>query len=239
MLLIGNALQAQVDDTIVSYDDRLAIASDRPMHPLSDKSRLLDTVEPWQFHLSMGTALVGNSYSSASLFGISPSVVYQPNPRLRVKASLSALSSYSLAGPAGYSVRGYTPRSLAPLRYPANALAASLQLSAAYKLSDRLWIAASFLHMGGSLAAAAALNPWLSSDRPIPLNASAFTAAMRYRLSDDSYLHLHMTIIDDRTGALGPLLFGSPYGSPFYYDALTFGPHYGSPFGSSLLNSPW
>ncbi len=229
-MLVLPALRAQVDDTIVSSDSRL-VASDRPMHLLADKSRLLDTLDPWEFHLSMGTAWVGSSFSAASVFGIKPTVIYRPNNRWTIKGSLSALSSYSLTGPNGYRLQGYTPRSLAPLRYPGGALAASVQLSAAYRVSDRLWIAASFMHLGGDLVAEAAMNPWLQSDRPIPLNANAFTASMRYRIGDDSYLHLHMTFIDDRTGALGPLLFGGPYGSLYYHDATTFGSH--------LLLEPW
>lgn len=232
MLLGGGVLRAQVDDTVVSVDSRLVVASDRPMHLLADKSRLLDTLDPWEFHLSMGTAWVGSSFSAASVFGITPTVIYRPNARLKIKGSVSALSSYSLAGPNGYRIEGYTPRSLAPVRYPGSALATSVQLSAAYQVNDRLWIAASFMHMGGDIVPAALMNPWFQPDRPVLLNANTFTASMRYRLTDDSYLQLHMTIIDDRTGALGPLLFGGPYGSPFYYDATTFGSHL-------LLANPW
>ena len=48
---------------------------------------------------------------------------------------------------------------------------------------------------------------------------------MRYRIGEDSFLDIHATFIDDRTGALGPLYFGGPYGSPYYYHNATFGGH--------------
>ncbi len=133
------------------------------------------------------------------------------------------LNSFSF-GADSYTFRGSNPRSLVPLRNY-NAAAAALEVAASYKVNDRLWVAASLLHIGGGLASGIIINPWMLGNRPVMLDATAFSAAMRYRIGEDNYLDLQMTIIDDRTGAFGPLFFGAPYGSPLYYHNTTFGGH--------------
>ncbi len=185
------------------------------------------TWKPLDFHLSLGTAVVGNSHNAASLFTVTPSLVYRPNERTIIKGSFTTLNSYSLTG-GNYALHGREPRSMAPLRYPSS-LAAVGTVSLAYKASDRLWIAASLTHVGGELASAAILNPWFQSSRPVLLDATAFTAAMRYKFKNDNTLDLYFTYINDRTGALGPLLFYGPYGNPYYVEH-GFSCFYGSPF---------
>lgn len=208
---------------VVRGQEPLLPPSERPIHRLYDNTKLLDTIEPFEFHMSMGGAYIGSSYTAASVFGISPSAVYRPNDRVTVKAGFSIVHSFSLM-PEGYRVSGYRPRSLAPYRNPDH-MALSATVSATYKVNDRLWIAASLMHMSGDVAAGVFVNPWYYNGEPMPLNATAFSAAMRYRFGDDNYLNVHFTYIDDRTGALGPMFFGGPYGSPFYYEATTFGSH--------------
>lgn len=193
--------------------------ADRPIRPLSDKSKLQDTVDKWDFSLSLGAAVMGGSYGSASLFGIKPTVIYHPNNKLSVKASVSSFDSYSFTN-GYYSIRGNTPRSMAPVRYAANAL--SFDIAAAYQINSRLTVAAAISHWDGALASAAFLNPWMMSGYPMMLNATAYTAAMRYKFGKSSYLDIHMTFIDDREGSFAPLFFANPFrGSycfPSYFD---------------------
>lgn len=214
-------------DSIVTTSGELATAAgikaDRPVHPLTDLSRLQDTLQPWEFHLSMGGGFVGSRFNSASAFGITPSVIYRPSDKFTFRASASFLNSYTLA-PGGYQIQGRRPRNMAPLRDPGQ-MAAALSMSASYKVTDRLWIAGRIMFLNGTLASGLGFNPWHPADMPIELNATAVTAAMRYRIGNDSYLDFHFTYIKDRTGALGPLLFGGPYGSPEYYNTTTFGGH--------------
>lgn len=222
----ANVVWAQ-QDTIVSMSDRLVptanIKADRPVHPLANRNSLLDTLQPLEFHLSMGGGFIGSRYSSASAFGITPSVVYRPSEKFTLRTSATVLNSYTLA-PGGYHIQGHRPRNMAPLRNP-NSLAMAITMSATYQVSDRLWIAGRVMCLNGSLASGAIVNPWFAPDMPVDLNATAVTAAMRYRIGNDSFIDFHFTYIKDRTGALGPLLFGGPYGSPEYYQTTTFGGH--------------
>lgn len=201
---------AQVDSVVsMSGDLSMSVpASSRPMHPLADKGKLTDTLQKWEFHLSMGSEFIGNKLGSASLFWVTPTVVYRPGERLKIRASVSMLNSYSLM-PQGYTFRGNAPRSLAPLRNPASA--AALDVSATYRVNDRLWVSASLLCLGGGVASGIILNPWLMDNGPVPLRATAFSASARYRIGEESYLDVQMTMIDDRTGALGPFYFGAPF----------------------------
>lgn len=226
LLLSVTVLRAQ-NDTIVTMSDGLSrtstIKAERPVHPLTDKSHLLDTVKAWDFHLSLGTGFVGGGFNAASFSGITPSIVYRPNDKLTLRASATMLHSYTLA-PDGYAIQGRRPRNMAPLRDP-NAMALALNVSATYKVNDRLWLSAQVIRFNGGLASGAVLNPWFAPNLPEDIDATAVSAAMRYRIGDDNYLDIHMSFINDRTGALGPLMFGGPYGSPYYYHSTTFGSH--------------
>lgn len=223
---VTGSLMAQ-KDTIVTMSDGLSrsssIKADRPVHQLTDKSRLNDTLQTWEFHLSMGGGFIGSRYNSASAFGITPSVVYRPSDKFSFRASATFVNSYTLA-PGGYEIQGRRPRNMAPMRDP-GAMASAVTMSATYQVSDRLWIAGRVMFMNGALASGAIFNPWFAPGMPVELNATAVTAAMRYRLGDESFIDFHFTYIKDRTGALGPLLFGGPYGSPEYYHTTTFGGH--------------
>ena len=105
------------------------------------------------------------------------------------------------------------------------AIAGTVAVSATYKANDRLWIAASLLHMGGNLATASIVNPWLP-DMPVNIDATAFTASMRYRIGKDNFLDIHMTFVDDRAGTLSPLLFTSPLYGPYNYHSTSFGGYF-------------
>jgi len=220
---VGSVAIAQ-QDTVRDYTRQLP-SSVYSLRPLEDYGKLMDSVPRWQFHVSMGTSLVGNSYDMASLYGITPTVVYRPNNRLKIVGSLTGINSHVLATD-GYTIRGREERSLAPYRYPSTALAATV--AAEYQVNDRLWLAASYSRMGGELASGMLVNPWLlTSERPVLLDASSFTAAMRYRFGKDNFLDIHLTVINDRAGTLAPLIY-SPY-TLYDYNAH-------SPFGYHLFN---
>lgn len=221
---MGGGVHAQQTDSIVGASSDLVLPMMRPMVCKQQVGN--DTLPKTEFHLSMGTAIVGNRYNSASVFGITPQFVYRPNDRLTVKGSLSLINSYSLYGGNSASyVRGHQPRDLAPRRNPGGEMAGAIDVAATYRVNDNLIIGASIFHIGGQLASSTLVNPWCPPVSPIELNATAVTAAMRYKFKNDSYLDFRATFINDRTGAFGPLFFGGPYGSPMYYDATTFGSH--------------
>ncbi len=68
---------------------------------------------------------------------------------------------------------------------------------------------------------------------PLMLDATAFSAAMRYRIGESSFLDIHLTVIDDRTGAFTPMLFGAPFGG--YYGDPLFSPFYGHTTSLNVL----
>ena len=47
-----------------------------------------DSVQKTEFHLSVGSAFIDNSYNSLSLFGIKPTFIYRPSERLAFKTSV-------------------------------------------------------------------------------------------------------------------------------------------------------
>ncbi len=212
-LAAGFSAGAQQDS--LRYDVRRPLPpSVRPLRPIEDYGKLMDTVQRWQFHVSLGATMVGNSHSMASLYGVSPTVVYRPNNRLKVVGSVAGVNSYSLAG--GYAIRGREERSLTPYRYPSTALSATV--AAEYQVSERLWLAASYSRVGGGVASWMLVDPWLLTDGgPLTLDASSFTAAMRYSFGNDSFLDIHLTLINDRAGTLVPLLYG-PMGYYGYHN---------------------
>lgn len=210
LLLLPIAMHGQ-QDTIVSMSANLT-------NSVVEKTitQSLDTSRKWDFHLTMGTTFLGGGLGSASVFHVSPSIVYRPTERLTVKARVSGFSSYAF-GEAGHYFRPRPQRSMVPYR-DGNAVAGAIELSASYKVSDRLWVAASLYHVGGEVATGAVISPWLASPMPMPLDATAISASLRYRVGDNSFLDIHFTHIDDRAGTLAPLLFETyrwHYGSPF------------------------
>ena len=226
-LCIGFFAEAQ-QDTLKSNQQRPLPPSVRPIRPIEDYGKLMDTVRKWEFHLSMGTSLVGSRYDMATLSGVTPTVIYRPNNKLKIKGSVSGAYSYTLA-PQGYGIRGHQPRSLAPYRYPATAMAATV--SAEYQVNDRLWVGASVSKIGGELASGMLVNPWLLTDGyPVALDVTSFTAAMRYRFGDDNFLDIHLTVLNDRAGTLVPLLYDYPYGWGGY------GLREYNPFGGHLFD---
>ena len=180
-----------------------------------------ETAKPFDIHLSMGSSYIYNRSSSAVLYSVAPSVDFRPNDKLTVSASLLSVESFSTSSNAG-SPRGGQPRSLAPYRNP-RAVAMAAAVAASYKVSDRLWIGASYVHIGGELASSALVNPWYGDGRGVGLNATAFSAAARYRIGERSFVDFHVSILDDRAGTLVPLFFGAPYGGYGYFSATTFG----------------
>ena len=205
------------EDTIVSHSGDLSLSV-----PSSGNGERETTLKRWECSIAMDAAYVGGTNTSASVFGITPTVSFRPNDRLKIKASFSGIDSYSLL-PNGYNVSGSEVRNLVPVRNKSNT-AVGVNVAASYKINERLTVAASLMHLSGNLASASIVNPWNMSRGPVDVNATAFSAAMRYRIGDDSFLDLHMTIIDDRTGILGPFYpygLNNCWGSPFYYHNTT------------------
>ncbi len=224
LLMMPLKASAQTDSIVAMSPDltlATALESPKPMTTMSD------TLQKWDFRLSLGSTIIGGRNLAASAFSVTPTVVFRPNERLKISASATSLNSYSLH-PGGYNIRGREVRDLAPVRNP-SANAVGISVAASYKVNDRLWIAASLMHIGGGLASAAIVNPWLSGVGPVMLDATAFSAAMRYRVGKKSYLDVHFTVIDDREGSFAPLYWGGPWGG--YYGDL-YGSAFNSPFSS-------
>ncbi len=169
-----------------------------------------------QFNLSLGTAFLSGPFGSLSLYGIRPTFTLRPTDKLTVKTSLGITNAVSLA-PHGYHIQGHQPRSLSPVRHPATSTLGTFTVSAAYRASDRLSLAASLMLMGGEI-------PSVWSGTIMPVSAAAFSASVRYQIGQDSYIDINTTIIDDRTGALLPYIYNpylystypTPYFSPFH-----------------------
>ncbi len=217
-------------DSIVSLSDDLTVQGPASLRNTSVQPA--DSVRKWDFHLSMGATVMGGRNLSASGFSITPTVVLTPNDRLKISASASMIDSYSLY-PGGYNLGVRETRSLAPVRNP-RAAAAAISIAASYKVNDRLWVAASLMHSSGMLASAALANPWLAGG-PVPLDATAFSAAMRYKVGEKSYLDVHLTVVDDRAGTFGPLYFGGPFGGYCGGYGSFYGSAFDNPFGTFSL----
>lgn len=197
------AIMMAQQDSIVSMSDNL--------HNAITKS--MDTVQKWEFHATLGSSIVGGSLGTASVFSVNPTIVYRPNKRLTVKASATGFDSYCFPD-AGAHFRGREARSLAPYR-DRGSVAGAVSVSASYKVTDRLWVAASYMHLGGEVATGAVLCPWMATPMPVTLDANAFSASLRYRFGEKSFIDIHFTHIDDRAGTLAPMLFDAYYHDDF------------------------
>lgn len=177
---------------------------------------LHDSVKRWDCHVALGTGIsVGNGITVAYL-GVAPEIEYHPSDRFTLVAGFSALNS---TDPSRFYLHGNEPRSLAPRKN--SSLALSVYMAAEYQVNDRLWLAASLFHQGGQLLMPAGFGWWgfVPNGLPLDLDRTGFSAHLRYRIGDDNYLNVHMSIIRDRSSL--PLFYPSYYG---FNDCIPFSP---------------
>lgn len=212
MALLGQCL-LQAQDTIDLRDGEVYHLGGPKRHSVA----VADTLPRWDFHVSLGSGVTVGNRGTVSAFGVTPSVVWRPSERLKVTASGTLMDSYALM-PRGFHLRGQEPRNVAPLRHPqGGSVAGALRVEAEYQVNERLWVAGSLTRLTGRLASGALVSPWLYGRGPVDLDATALSADLRYRFKNNTFLDVHMTVIDDRTGAMGPLIMGGPYGYGYGY----------------------
>jgi len=221
-LVVGMTLTAEgQNDTIVTYGADLEVAPSLLGAEKSETGVEVDTLKRFDVGMWVGGGVSASNAASAFFTGVSPRVVFRPSERLTIKASGTLLDSYSLTG-GDYGVRGREVRSLAPYRN-VDHVAGMLDLSVTYKVNERLWVAASLLRWSGRLAGGMSWNPWFNNLMAMELDATAFSAAVRYKTKNGNYLDFHMTVVDDRAGTLMPLMLGYPYGYGSMYHSTVFG----------------
>lgn len=152
----------------------------------------VDTAD-WHIHLSTGISVSRCFGQTQSLSWVAPSFEFHPNDRLTINTGFVAAGSLM---PSGYKLQGIGQRSLAPLRQGTRA--AVLWAEAEYKVNPRLLVWGAVAHASGF-----AQPLWL--DHSLPLQATAFSGGMDYRIGENSILEMHIHIIKDNTYPLGSL----------------------------------
>ena len=128
----------------------------------------------WDFHMSTGATVATGFGRTQSLGWVAPSVSYRFSDRLKVSGGLAVAGSLLPAG--GYTLHG-RERSLAPRREGTKA--GAMWVSATYHPNDRLWLWGSVMHVTGY-----AQPLWL--DGAMPIEATAISGGVEYKLSDNS-----------------------------------------------------
>lgn len=149
----------------------------------------------WEPHLSVGTGFFGTSFGDNRIFtSVAPSLSYRPNSCLTVNGGFNIVSDFGadkvFSSPA--PVRSY-----APYRNEGGTGLVGVHVGAEYQVNDNVWIAASLYHLGGSYAPIYAL-----SNGPVDVSVTALTAEAAFRFKDNNFLHLSVTIANDRNGSL-------------------------------------
>lgn len=177
-----------------------------------------DSVSKWDYHLNVGTGIVSDFDNQVrNYFMISPEIEYKPNSRWAVKAGFNAISDMD-----SYVFKGREPQSLAPRKNASTAV--GIHLSAQYQVTDRLWIGATVFHIGGQSSLLYTFNPYYGWQfgTPVDLSITGFCADMQYRIGDNSYLDLHISVLRDNYGTL-PILYDNLYYNA-YRSGVGFGP---------------
>lgn len=161
----------------------------------------------WDFHLSTGTSVMSSGKKADTYLWVSPSVGYRASDRLTLHGGFSAVGS--LLG--GYELRGDS-RNLAPLRRGTRLM--KLEAGVDYKVSDRLSLWATVMHLGGWHEPV-----WSPLGEAFRVGVTAVSGGFSYALSDESLLEMHFHFVHDLYGndALGILAhpyYG--YGVPCY-----------------------
>lgn len=159
------------------------------------------TLPKWEPHLSVSTGFVGSSYGDNRLYtSVAPSLTFRPNDRWTINAGFRITTDMGLNP--NYMFSSPT-KDLAPYKHRNGGTGiASAHVAAQYQVTDRLWLAASVYHLGGTYAPIYGFGNGSSFD----VSATAVSAAASYRFRNDSFLHLSFTYIRDEYGTM-PYLF--------------------------------
>lgn len=151
--------------------------------------------------------------------GVAPELRYHFNDHIAISGGLKMTNVYSLGD---YQIRGREAQSLAPRKGGGRLYEA--YLSGEFQLNDRLWLAATLLHIGGTL------DYGLANGRNGEMvSATGFFADLHYRTRRGSMLGLHLSYVNDRNGLLAPYLY-----SPYFDDMFWYGERIGYGFGRSF-----
>lgn len=202
---------------------------------LFEQSKTQQSLAPrrCQFHGSIGTGIeIGNGYATTYLVA-SPRVDYHVSDRFVLTAGFTLLGTMD---PNRFMLQGRQPRNLAPMREGNASAAIAAYIAGEYQVNDRLWIAASFLRAGGQMIMPTTFTPWgfIPGGWNANVDVTAFSAALRLKVGDDTYIHFQCAYLRDGTGDFMPY-YTSPFFHSYMYgmDGLPFGPYgvYG-PYGS-------
>ena len=161
----------------------------------------------WDFHLSTGMSVSAGWGKTDALMWTAPSLEYRANDRLTVYGGFSY--SGSLLG--SYQLYGNAPRSLAPRKQGTRVVAGNVGVD--YQVNDRLNVWATVWHLGGWVEPL-----WRQRGDVVELNATAVSGGFGYAFKGGSRLEMQFTVVNDRTGGLGQMLYESPcyYGCGWY-----------------------
>ena len=155
----------------------------------------------WEPHLSVSTGFIGSSYGDNRLYtSVAPSLTFRPSDRWTINAGFRITSDMGLNPHYAFSSPA---KNLAPYKHRNGGTGiASAHVAAQYQVSDRLWLAASVYHLGGTYAPIYGFGNGTTFD----VSATAVSAAASYRFRNDSFLHFSVTYIRDEYGTM-PYLF--------------------------------
>lgn len=150
--------------------------------------------------------------------GLVPEIRYHFNDRFSLSAGVRLLNGFSLSR--SYNLQG-NKQSLVPRRGGAKLVEA--YVAGEFQVNERLWLAASLLHIGGEMD----FMPFHGAGSKY-LSANVFSADIRYRTRRGSLLGIHVSYIDDRGGLLAPWYY-DPYMDGFfsYGEEIGFGGGFG------------
>ncbi len=129
--------------------------------------------------------------------GVAPEIRYHFNDHFTLSAGARLINGFGLS--CHYSLRPDNS-SLAPRR--GGAKLAEAYVAGEYQVNERLWLAASFLYIGGETD----FLP-VYGGRGGYVRATAFTADMRYRTRRGSLLGFHISYINDPSGLMAPWFY--------------------------------
>lgn len=177
--------------------------------PIMVKSQDTVDLRPWRekkldCRLTL-EAGVGNMFGMGYAFtGVAPEIRYHFNEKFTLSAGVKVVEGFGLGNNRSLNVqRG---RSLAPRKSGSRLY--EMYVSGEYQVNERLWVAATLLHIGGEIN----FVPFYG-DGTHDVSATAFSADLRYRTRRGSLLGFHLSYINDRGGLMAPYLY-----SPYLYD---------------------
>lgn len=169
------------------------------------RSQEADSLQRFDYHMSFTTgvsSIMGNVHNFAV---VDPSFNFNINPKLTLQAGFTVVSDIRMNN---YQLQGQEPSSLAPRR--STSMIGS-EVSAIYKVNDRLTVAGSVYYLGGEL------QPWFCPEgRPLDVNAYGFSASMSYKTRNNNRIDLYFDILHDDSGSISPMWYGNPYGWGHY-----------------------